>query len=622
MPRRKGTPKLFIGIDGEAIDSKYVLIGTSTGKCLEDNEGIKTDNALNFLWSLGNNRHLRKQGAVFVGFYFAYDVEMICRDLPDNIKQRLFHPRFVLKDDGKFYKDRIFYKNFELTYIKRKFFSIRRKDTQQNGITIYDACGFFVGQGSFIEVLKAMKIPVPAEIVSGKAERNIFSWENYETIKKYCLLECELLSLLMNKIKDMTDKQGLTPRRWYGSSALANLALRKWSIRDYMRRTVEENMSGYFWDLITRAYFGGWIEAHKLGSFKKVHSYDINSAYPNVIKDLPSTRDNRFIYTRTFRKGFGVWKVRYKFPESAYIGLFPFRLPNGAIKFPLEGYGCYWSPEVELALKLYPNCVDVVDGYYLEKTRQKTPLQKIVPELYRARQKYKTEGDLTQWILKILLNALYGKFAQKVGRADFKNFTWAGFITSATRARLREAVAGQEKHIIAFATDGIYSLKKLNGLKLSKQLGDWDYSVYDNATVLMSGVYLLEGKQGIKTGKRGFASLSAWASILEQLTADGKAEIMIRLFVGFNMAFNFPLEYGQSYLRFIEREKILNPRNLTKRKYFINEIKNWETDYCDSKPIKKLAGLSAPIKTAIEFIEDSDLIFADCDDEIVWKFHE
>jgi len=176
--------KNFIALDGETIDDKYVLLATShPSYCLENKQGITTDEALDFLYRLGHNRHLRKNHTSFVGYFFSYDVEMICRDLPIKIKRRLFNPRNILiskgKDKGKIIKDRVFYKEYELTYIKRKYFSIRKKGINGvfYGITIYDVSGFFTGFPSrkFVEVLRKMDIEVPQEISTGKDNRHFFS---------------------------------------------------------------------------------------------------------------------------------------------------------------------------------------------------------------------------------------------------------------------------------------------------------------------------------------------------------------------------------------------------------------------------------------------------------------
>ncbi len=620
--------KNFIAIDGEAIENRYVLLGTShSSYCLEDKQGIKTDDALHFLFSLGHNRHNRKNQTSYVGYFFGYDVEMICRDLPVKIKRRLFNPQPILRATGErkgaFRKDRIFYKEWELTYIKKKFFSIKRKGAN-HGITIYDVSGFFTGfpERSFISVLKQLGITVPDEVIAGKQMRQFFSWDNYQTIKRYNQIECEKLVELMQKIYTMCQAQDLVPRRWYGSSAVGNLALRKWGIKDYMRRTVPENLSPYFWDAITSAYFGGRIEAFKLGAFNEtIHAYDINSAYPFAITFLPSTRENHFIYRQKYVKGFGVWHVRFKFPRKIDIGVLPFRLKDGSIKFPLSGEGWYWSPEIELCQKHYPECIEILEGYAIEDPKKETPLKKLFPYLYEARKKFKRSGDLQHYIIKIVLNSIYGKFAQKVGRADFKNFSWAGYITSYTRAKLREAIIDNEQDIIALATDGIYSLKPLK-LKLSDKLGGWDYSFYERGCVLMSGVYLLESGDKTKTGKRGYASLSDWQFILDQLNDSKKAEVIVRLFVGFNMVDNFPEEYRNSYLKFVERVKLLNPYQLSKRKYLTKQIKNWNNDYCDSEPIGHLSGISQPIKTKFEFRDEDDLVFTETGEEIIWTLKE
>lgn len=618
--------KNFIFLDGESIDGKYVLLGTShSSYCLEDKQGIATDDALDFLWRLGANRHIRKKKTTFCGYFFSYDVEMICRDLPKNIKRRLFNPRLILTNDGKLIKDRVFYKEYELTYIKRKFFSVRRKGESTNGITVYDVSGFFTGfpSRSFVAVLQQLRIDVPPEIEAGKSERQRFDWQHYQQIKEYNALECAKGVELMQKIYAMTEPEGLTPRRWYGSSAIGNLALRKWKISDYMRRTVEENLSPYFWEAITCAYFGGRIEAFKLGSFENVYSYDIASAYPHAIVDLPATRDNRFVYSADYRKGFGVWHVRFKFPKSIGIGIFPFRMADGSIKFPLSGEGWYWSPEVQVALEHWPECVEIIEGYRITNEKKKTPFRRLFPKLYKRRQAYKRKGDLKHFVLKIVLNSIYGKFAQKVGRADFKNFSWAGYITSHTRARLREAVIGKEKHIIAFSTDGIYSLVPLR-LELSDELGGWEQERFKSGTVLMSGVYLMEGKDKVKRGERGYKSLSDWYGILEQLNKRGRkgAEVFVRLFIGFNMADKFSEEYGADYLQFVERTKEINPYNLSKRRYLTSQIKDWHTDFCDSEPIGKLSGMSAAIKTTPDFVEADDVIFTENEDELLWTVKE
>lgn len=605
----------FVALDGEAIDDKYVLLGTSEeGKCLENKKGIKTIQALRWLWNLGTSKRYRNLHAVFVSFYFSYDVEMLLRDLP--LKKKI-----ILFKTGK-----VDYNEWALRYYKRKFFTIRQKTGRKladksgqsvatgNGITVFDVCGFFIGQGGFIKVLQSFDIEVPPEIIKGKAARSTFTWNDYETIKKYNQLECKLLVELMGKVYKLCEKINLIPTRWYGASALANLALRRWNVMEHSRRTTVEHTPEVFFDAITRAYFGGRIEAFKLGSFSSVFSYDINSAYPTAMVKLPRTRGNFWIQSDEWRKGFALWHVKWKFPATEKLGIFPYRMRDGSIKFPLQGEGFYWNPEVTLAKKLYPKSLEIIGGWFLQDEDELTPLAEKIPSLYAQRQKYKAKGDLSQWIIKILLNSLYGKFAQKVGRADFKNFVYAGWITSFTRAAMRSAVVGKEPHIIAFNTDGIFSKAKLPRIKKdSRELGEWEIKQYKKLTVIMSGMYLKEDSAGKKSSKnRGYAGFPDWQEVFKSLNAKrckcgkrgGHLHVNLTTFVGFLLSFNFENEYGPHYLKFIPREKIVNPYNLTKRKYLLNEVKDWRTDHCESLPIKRLDGLSRPIKLTVELTED------------------
>lgn len=585
----------FVALDGEAIKGKYVLLGTSIpGKFLENQNGIKTNRALDWLWSLGNNRHLRKNHTIFVAFFFSYDVEMILRDLPKRKKIILFKTNEVIHRD------------YKIKYIRRKFFSIRRNGQTSNGITIYDSCGFFIGQGGFIKVLQAFYIKVPNEIIKGKIARSGFTWQQYPKIKRYNFSECEKLVELMNKVYELCATIDLIPRRWYGSSALAATALRKWKIDKVSFRTSEDNTPAHFYDAITRAYFGGRIEAFKLGSFLQIFSYDINSAYPFEISRLPITKGNYWFHSDKYiPENVGVWHIKFCFPKSESIGFFPYRMKDGSIKFPLQGEGWYWNPEIDVALKWFPECVEVIEGYFLLEN-EPTLMSQTIPELYRQRLNYSNQGKLSEkWIIKILLNAMYGKFAQKVGRADFKNFCYAGLITSGTRAKLREAVIGNEKHIITFATDGIYSQKKLN-LNHSNQLGGWSFTKYKRGSVIQSGIHLMEETSGkIRTKQRGYANPIAWNDILQQLNKSGKLKIEIQIFVGFMLAWNFPNEFGKDYLKFVTRIKEVNPCNRNgKRLYNLSKIKDWRKDSCDSKPIARLDGISYPIKTVVQISEE------------------
>src|SRR3972149_1043957 len=122
------TIRNFVGLDGESIDDKYVLLGTSlSNKCLENRQGIRSIEALDWLYHLGRMNDRKNRHQTFVGFHFSYDVEMLMRDLPTRTKLLLFHAQ------------KTEYKGYYLHYCKRKFLRIRYHKCK--GITIYDTCG-------------------------------------------------------------------------------------------------------------------------------------------------------------------------------------------------------------------------------------------------------------------------------------------------------------------------------------------------------------------------------------------------------------------------------------------------------------------------------------------------
>jgi hypothetical protein len=117
-------------------------------------------------------------------------------------------------------------------------------------------------------------------------------------------------------------------------------------------------------------------------------------------------------------------------------------------------------------------------------------------------------------IIKLGLNALYGKTAQQVGARyvdgalrtpPFFQLDWAGYVTAGCRAKLMEAAIQKPHAIIMFATDGLFSTEELDlDCPAEKTLGAWERQVHDGITVVMPGVYWLHDGESVKNYSRGF----------------------------------------------------------------------------------------------------------------------
>jgi hypothetical protein len=128
------------------------------------------------------------------------------------------------------------------------------------------------------------------------------------------------------------------------------------------------------------------------------------------------------------------------------------------------------------------------------------------------------EYDITEKVLKLILNSVYGKLAQFVGSSNkvpnCANPYYAAAITASCRRRAIEAAMVDPSAIIFIATDGLLSKRPLHHLSEEIEgvencpielslarvkdesagdaigLGDWEYSRREGGIFVMAGVYV------------------------------------------------------------------------------------------------------------------------------------
>lgn len=103
---------------------------------------------------------------------------------------------------------------------------------------------------------------------------------------------------------------------------------------------------------------------------------------------------------------------------------------------------------------------------------------------YRRKVGSKTVG----YPIKLGINSLYGKLAQRVGGRTWANLIWAGLITARTRAKLMHAASLEPENIIMLATDAVYSTVPLD-LDIGERLGQWEHSTHDRMFIVQPGLY-------------------------------------------------------------------------------------------------------------------------------------
>jgi hypothetical protein len=379
--------------------------------------------------------------------------------------------------------------------------------------TIYESFGFF--QRKFARALQDFDAGTKADrqmIARNKAERATFKSITRE-VRDYCALECELLADMMetfrgNCLAVRSDflPDGIKPRTWNGPGKLAT-ALHKAHDTMTTDRLATWVPSGLLL-MAQAAYYGGRFEMPRVGLIcEPVYEYDLNSAYPACMLSLPCLEHGKWRYC----DGEEIRKLHKSNPDALYVASVAYQhthaggcrgmcgLPHrqtgresnlrreyaGVLAWPLQGVGTYWSVEIRSA-ELLGAQLRFGPGWAYSTDCDCKPFA-WVEALYLER--LRLGSRTTGYPLKLAINSLYGKLAQRIGNPRYANKIWAGLITAMTRARLNEAIAQNPQAIAMIATDGIYSVAPLN-LPISKNLGEWGMERHDAGLMLVQpGLY-------------------------------------------------------------------------------------------------------------------------------------
>src|SRR5450759_411035 len=515
----------FVAYDGEGWSDKYVLLANSLGQRIVNKEGLSTKDCLEFLAT----KHDRVVKRIF--FSFGYDVNHIIKDFSDEEIQLL------LKGES------VHYEGYRVSYIPGKIFIV-------NGFRYYDVFSFFAT--SFINVVKKMLGPerVTADLIEGKSNRGAFETWNLDKIIKYNNEELDLMVEILEKLRDAFKNIGVKLNEWYGPGAVAKFWFKEWEVLPNESHTVGSIAA------LNSAYYGGRFEQIVLGKVRNIYVYDIHSAYPSVMVDMPYFRSWKQVKRGAFASAnkFSIWQVSFDLRSSKLdFGPLPIRSKDGRICYPLVGKGWYWYEEVKVMLDFFPTAKVVIHEGYTAKT-EGTPFHWI-SSLYDYRMKLKGTGNLSQYAIKVGLNSLYGKCAQRVGRNPYFSLSWAGYITATTRAKLARAgyEAGSE-HILGFATDALFSDRKLN-VRCTENCGDWEASSYVSGTFFQSGIYRLTASDGtISDRYRGSPLRRGIDDIVSQLERyPGRyPRVKIARFISNLLAINAPNAYGKHRNKFVQ----------------------------------------------------------------------
>lgn len=467
------------GLDTETFDGYVKLITDDAGrvKMVEDIEDI-----IYFL------THSRYRGKFNWFFNIRFDFESIVKYLDIDELAELY-------TNGQ-----IHYRYWDIHYIAGKYFSII--DNANHSYRFYDLNNFLSTSlnNASQKYLKEQKL---TDIVdSTRLNTDIDYWnENEENIIKYCIQDSKLTQRLAVWFFNLleTSVQFLPNAPYSKGSYAQEYFLHKCYIPTI--NNIEKEVLRFAYN----SYSGGRFEILKRGRFDHVYTYDIKSAYPAEMANLIDVNNGKWYYTNQFEENayYGYYHCNVEFYHAIVS---PFMVKESSLNVYPNGKYEQWltQKEIEFILSHFNNVeIEVIEGWYFIENSLNFPLKEEVEKLYEWKN---TEKDKDiQYVVKIVLNSLYGKFIQTVGGKTGKIFNpiWATEITSGTRLKLLEFALPHIEEVIGFSTDSVHSQIPLDH-DTNGKLGSWDLDFTGEGIFIMSDVYALWNEKKQKNRFRGF----------------------------------------------------------------------------------------------------------------------
>jgi DNA polymerase family B len=511
--------------------------------------------------------------AAYVGFFLGYDFTQWLKTIPKQRAESLLTSKGIAKRARKnsgankrpfpvHIGDEDNPWAWEIDTLAMKRFSLRpgtglppgTVKNSSRAMIICDTGAFF--QKRFIDVIQSHVGTLITQeefntILEGKTRRSVARLD--EDMKRYNSLENDILSRVMGQLNRGFSDVGIKLRadQWFGPGQAAQRWLNNISAPTSIE--VYETIPEYAAETAQKTYYGGWFEIFRHGIIPgETYEYDINSAYPYAIANLPCLLHGNWNKGTSMVSGGTSLRMLHGHVRGSNrrLGTLPHRTPKGAIMRPYETRGWYWEHEIIAGI-----AAGIIDTVEVDEYAEYVPCDcpkpfRSIAELYQKRLQV-GKNTPSGMAYKLVYNSSYGKMAQSVGKPKYANSVYASLITAACRTMILEAIASHPRGteaVLMVATDGVYFDSPHPGLELDgERLGAWDESVKENMCLFMPGVYwddksrkaLREGKE-VKVKSRGVSArdLSLCISAIDDQfnnMGDGGEWPRIDIPINFNM---------------------------------------------------------------------------------------
>lgn len=561
-----------IALDTETIKGACFIISDSD-RMLMEIDGLKS--VLSYL----NNNRYRKSVNWF--YNLEYDLNSILTYLPFDKRKEI---ATLNTTDIEGYRIKIIPKK------EVKIGKISKDGKMLNQTSFYDLAQFY-------DMKKLSKL---AKQTSYKKvyvnDISNINYQKYKTNKDYntlindrCIIDCKITKELADKFTDKISP--IVRLNKYKSKA------------SIARRYVLENLkhslkvpSESVIQCALNSYHAGHIEACKLGIFKNIKNYDLNSAYTGFLAELYDTN--------------GILRRNNEYePETAYSfylidieyydnNLSPLWYNTHSKNYHPNGKIQTWVCQSELEFYMDKGYdYKIIKAYHIMKRQNhEKPFHDLAHDLYNKRLEAKDAGDPIEYTYKVILSSIYGatiniystneesdketsdftidalgivkNFKTKYNASNMFNPLFAAYITANTRMKLFNDFYKQFDKIIAVSTDGVF-MTSGNGVKVSKKLGDYSLKPYDKIMSMGSGRNMLFDNGNLIEDSSTFRSIPKSPTEIYELIQQNKHNKTM------DITRDKPIKLKESIKQEKYRDKFNQFVSVTKTIHFKTERRHW-----------------------------------------------
>lgn len=233
---------------------------------------------------------------------------------------------------------------------------------------------------------------------------------------EYCKRDVEIVECVFNRLLDFINENDLGGLCF----TIASQALNSFLYR-FLKEKIYTHGDVVAMELERKAYHGGRTECFQLGEInEKIYVLDVNSMYPSVLKSFPypvrlykvfeKFSEIKYLYYKQ-RGKLMICDVVVEVPDNV-IGIIPFKSKTGKLIAPVGRFrAALSSAEIDFLLECGGRVVEW--GTTAVYDAKSGIFGEYVDFFYSKKEQAKGKDPVFYLLYKLLLNSLYGKFAQR-----------------------------------------------------------------------------------------------------------------------------------------------------------------------------------------------------------------